>query len=916
MKKLYFILILLSWSVLQLDAQQVIMGQVKDNTGSPLIGASIYIMGTTTGTVTDADGKFSIRVNPGQKIQVSMVGFNSMEIADFSNRDLQLMLEPSITTLDQVVVVGTRRPNRIVTETPVPIDVLQVSQMQFPTAKMDVTSMMNFSTPSFNHTKQSGSDGADHIDLGTLRGMGPDQTLVLINGKRRHQTAFVSVFGTRGRGNSGTDLNAIPQSSIDRIEILRDGASAQYGSDAIAGVMNIILKKNPGKLTGHVGYATNYDNKYNTILAKDQGYQEFEDKLDGNTLSAGLNYGIGIGEEGGFVNIGLDYANIGKTYRQDPDQILPFNIYRRTHGDGSVDAYGGMLNFDIPLIDGNKLSFYGNGGYNFKKTDAFAFTRRFGDNPERFPTDASGNIILVDGITKITADGSDYYYNPHIQTEITDLGGSVGVKGNFTSGWEWDLSDTYGQNEFHFFGDKTFNAGLGSQQTHFDDGGFKLSQNTANFNIGKEFASVWSGLHLAFGAEYRSENYELFAGEDASYKNYNANKASGSQGFPGYQPSDVVDATRNTVGFYTDIEADLTKSFLLAAAVRLENYSDFGFTDNYKLAARYKVDAMTTLRASVSTGFRAPSLQQINFSSTFTTVEGGDIKEVKIAPNYSPITKAAGIPELKEEVSTNYNLGISIRPMNNLIFSVDAYRVKVKDRVVLSGYFASDDETLSDSFRNTLDALKVSQAQFFANAVNTTNSGIDVVLDYTHSCSKGNLRFLFAGNVQEMTVDKINVPTALNTTASNRENFYSKREQYFLLASAPQTKFGLSLEYNWSRYTVGTRLNYFGEVTLLGYGDGNSLFPEVPTDADESVRVSDEYKYRRRWVHDVFASVKIIDGATFYIGVDNLWNVHPDLGFAPGAPGWAYNNETGGPWDAVQMGGNGRRLFARLGFNF
>lgn len=916
MKKLYFILILLSWSVLQLDAQQVIMGQVKDNAGSPLIGASIYIMGTTTGTVTDADGKFSIRVNPGQKIQVSMVGFNSMEIADFSNRDLQLMLEPSITTLDQVVVVGTRRPNRIVTETPVPIDVLQVSQMQFPTAKMDVTSMMNFSTPSFNHTKQSGSDGADHIDLGTLRGMGPDQTLVLINGKRRHQTAFVSVFGTRGRGNSGTDLNAIPQSSIDRIEILRDGASAQYGSDAIAGVMNIILKKNPGKLTGHVGYATNYDNKYNTILAKDQGYQEFEDKLDGNTLSAGLNYGIGIGEEGGFVNIGLDYANIGKTYRQDPDQILPFNIYRRTHGDGSVDAYGGMLNFDIPLIDENKLSFYGNGGYNFKKTDAFAFTRRFGDNPERFPTDDSGNIILVEGITKTTADGSDYYYNPHIQTEITDLGGSVGVKGNLSSGWEWDLSDTYGQNEFHFFGDKTFNAGLGSQQTHFDDGGFKLSQNTANFNIGKEFASVWSGLHLAFGAEYRSENYELFSGEEASYKNYNANKASGSQGFPGYQPSDVVDATRNTVGFYADIEADLSKSFLLAAAVRLENYSDFGFTDNYKLAARYKVDAMTTLRASVSTGFRAPSLQQINFSSTFTTVEGGDIKEVKIAPNYSPITKAAGIPELKEEVSTNYNLGISIRPMNNLIFSVDAYRVKVKDRVVLSGYFASDDETLSDSFRNTLDALKVSQAQFFANAVNTTNSGIDVVLDYTHSCAKGNLRFLFAGNVQEMTVDKINVPSALNTTASNRENFYSKREQYFLLASAPQTKFGLSLEYNWSRYTVGTRLNYFGEVTLLGYGDGNSLFPEVPTDADESVRVADEYKYRRRWVHDVFASVKIIDGATFYIGVDNLWNVHPDLGYAPGAAGWGYNNETGGPWDAVQMGGNGRRLFARLGFNF
>ncbi len=926
MKKLHFTLVLIMWVLAYMNAQKMVSGQVKDATGAPLIGASVLIPGTTMGTITDAEGKFSIKVNSGQKIQVNMVGYNPIEVTDFSAKELSLVLETSITALDQVVVVGSRRANRIKTETPVPVDVIQISQTQFPTSKMDVTSLLNSATPSFNHTKQSGSDGADHIDLGTLRGLGPDQTLVLINGKRRHQTAFVSVFGTKGRGNSGTDLNAIPQSSIDRIEILRDGASAQYGSDAIAGVMNIILKKNINQLTGHVGYAANYDDKYNTILAKDQGYNEYDNKLDGKTFSAGLNYGFKLGDKGGFVNIGGDYASIGKTYRQDPNHVLPFNIYRRANGDGSVDAYGGMVNFELPLQDNNKLSVYGNGGYNFKKTDAFAFTRRSG-NKERFPTDDNFNLIVVPGIMKLAQDSS-YYYNPHIQTEISDIGATGGIKGSLSSGWEWDLSDTYGKNEFHFFGDQTFNASLGPAKTHFDDGGFKFSQNTANFNIGKEFASVWSGLHLAFGAEYRSEKYELFAGETASYHNYNPGKsyinsdgetkyvAAGAQGFPGYQPGDAVNATRNTFGFYADVEADITKSFLLAGAIRLENYSDFGFTDNYKLAARYKVDAITSIRGSISTGFRAPSLQQINFSSTFTTVEGGNIKEVKIAPNYSPITKAAGIPELKEEVSTNVSLGVSIRPMNNLIFSIDAYQVKVKDRVVLSGYFLADDNTLPSAFTDTLKALKVAQAQFFANAVNTTNSGVDVVLEYSHKCASGNLKFLFTGNAQKMNIDNINVPKTLNTTESNRENFYNKREQYFLLASAPNSKFGLSLEYSWGRYSVGSRLNYFGEVTLLGYGDGMTLFPQVPTDDDTSVRVNDEYKYRRRWVQDIFASVKLCKAATLYLGADNLWNVHPDLAYVSGAASWAYNNETGGPWDAVQMGGNGRKLFARLGINF
>ncbi|NOT38696.1 MAG: TonB-dependent receptor [Saprospiraceae bacterium] len=888
----------------------IITGKITDTKGEALIGAVIIVQGTTAGTISDIDGNYSIMAKPNSNLIVSILGYITKVVNVGNESNISIVLEEGNVSLEDVVVVGSRRPNRLKTETPVPIDVLNTSMTQFPTSKMDITSMLNFAAPSFNYNKQSGSDGADHIDLATLRGLGPDQTLVLINGKRRHQTAYVSVFGSRGRGSSGTDLNAIPQSSIDRIEILRDGASAQYGSDAIAGVMNIILKQNTGKLTGHVGYGAHIDNKYNTIKSKDQGYNEYKGNMDGNTFSTGLSYGWKLAKTG-FLNVSADFNTIDKTYRQDPDKTLPFNIYRRAHGEGSMTGGGVMLNLEAPIK--NAVTFYAFGGWNNKKSDAFAFTRRFADNPERFPTDANGNIIIVNDIIKTTTD-SQYYYNPHIQTVVNDIAATAGLKGNLKNGWDWDLSHTYGKNDFHFYGDKTFNASLGANQTHFDDGGFSFAQNTTNLNLGKEYDWM-KGFHLGLGAEFRKEDYNLYAGEEASYKNYNPNKPSGAQGFPGYQPGDEVDASRNTIGVYAEGELDITNAWLANAAVRFENYSDFGSTFNYKLASRYKINKNINIRGSFSTGFRAPSLQQINFSSTFTTVQGGTISEVKIAPNYSSITKIAGIPELKQEESTNASLGFNIKLAEGLSLSIDGYQVGIKDRVVLSGQFSAGDTSLSPSLLNIMDSLKVGFAQFFANAVNTTNRGIDIVLDYSKSGDYGNIRGLFTANFQNMKIDEINVPASLNTSPSNKEYFYSIREQYFLLASAPESKFALSLEYGKDKWNIGTRLNYFGKINLYGYGDFNTLLPEVPLN-DGSKRVPDLFNYKSKIVNDLFFSYKIIKGATLYLGVDNVFNVHPELGYVPGASDWAYNNETGGPWDAVQMGGNGRKWFARVGFSF
>lgn len=898
---------------------------VDSKTSAPLSFASVGVQGTGSGGTTDNNGSVKLSVKPDAMLVISIVGYQTVTENVANRTSITVLLEVSAKSIDDVVVLGTRSAGRVKTETAVPVDVLKMSRVALPTGRTDLTSIINFSAPSLNYNKQTGSDGADHIDLATLRGLGPDQTLVLINGKRRHQTAFVAVFGTRGRGNSGTDMNAIPIAAIDRVEILRDGASAQYGSDAIAGVINLVLKKKVKQFTGDIGYSAYYDSKFNPAFEPGLGQYVYDTKLDGGAFTFNGNYGLPLGKNGGFLSLSGNFTHEGKTYRQDLDtsnlftnpDALPINIYRRAHGDGSVNAGGGFLNSEIPVGAG-KTRVYFFGGANYSASDAYAFTRNFSARPDRFPTDEDGNLIEVPGIIMTSADG-EKYFNPHIQTHVTDLSMALGLRGETAGRWHWDFSNNTGRNDFHFYGDETFNASLGATQTHFDDGGFSFLQNTTNVDFHKPIEGIAQGFNFAAGAEFRFEQYNLYAGEPASYTNYDTTgeKATGSQGFPGYQPNDEVTANRSTIGAYVDVELDITKRWLVEGAVRVENYSDFGFTPNFKIATRVKAADRFNIRGSFSTGFRAPSLQQINFSSTFTTVTGGTITEVKIAPNYSPITRAAGIPELKQETAVNGSLGFAWNPVTDLNITVDGYWVQVKDRVVLSGAFSVDDPTLDPELQQALADLNVSQAQFFANAVNTTNMGIDLVLDYDHKWGDQNFRILLAGNIQKMTLDQINFPDKLNDNDAHRQNFLSDREQAFILASAPKQKFALNLEYGIRKFTVGARFTYFGEVIILGYGeDGLGINPMVPTDADPYVYVPDRYVYGGKVVTDLYIGFKITKNLNLNIGADNLFNVHPDLGVVQSAKYWAFNNETGGPWDAVQMGGNGFQFFARLGLSF
>ncbi|MFM2439414.1 MAG: hypothetical protein RLZ16_411 [Bacteroidota bacterium] len=929
---LYFSL-LLSIACTNAFAQTpTVKGRISDTKGSPLESVTIKVQGTKIATASDKNGTYTINAKINDLLEFSSVGFESKKIKATATT-LNVVLEAITSDLQDVILVGSRGMGRVKTESPVPVDVIKLSEVGMNTARMDLTSTLNFVAPSFNYNKQSGADGADHVDIGTLRGLGPDQTLVLVNGKRRHSVALVGLFGTRGRGNSGVDLNSFPQSAVDRIEILRDGASAQYGSDAIAGVMNIVLKKNTKEWNVTTGIAGYYDKKFNTYQFKDKNDYLTENPIDGLTKQVAINKGFDLGKKGGFMNISFDFLDQGKTFRQaassdiaDKDG-LPTNNWRQGFGDGSMTSYGTMFNMELPIS--GKTKFYAFGSFNNKSSDAYAYTRRWSAKPNRFPVDQQGNLIFVPSImfsSGSAAEGTlDTSYNPHIQAEIRDLSLAAGISGTTSGGWDWDLSNTIGRNDFHYYGNGTFNASMiaASDKTSFDDGGFYFFQNTANLDLSKQYGTVNNGgLKLSYGGEFRTESYGINKGEFASYMAYpnslGLEQAPGAQGFPGFSPDDEVKANRNVAGLYGDVEYTPSDLLLLTGAVRFEDYSDFGSVSTFKSSFRYKVTRNFNFRGSFSTGYRAPSLQQINFSNTLTSFSNGGLVQSRIARNNDEISKLAGIPALKQETSTNASLGFSWKPITGLTFTVDGYSIKMKDRVVLSGLFLASDETLPVALTNKLKTMGVSTAQFFSNAVNTTNTGVDVVIDYQKKISNTErFKILFVANFQNIAIDEVHVPATLNTNDYNANTFFNDREKFFLKASAPKSKFSGSFDYTKNKISLGARVTYFGSLTLTGFGyNGDGINPEVPSDVDENIMLPEHFNYMGKMTTDLYMNAQLSKKVSFVVGADNIFNVHPDFAVNPQAKWWAGDNETGGPWDGVQMGYNGLRLFSKLSFRF
>ncbi len=836
-------------------------GQVLDADGRPVIGASVVEKGTNNGTNTDVNGRFTLRARTAQpRLQISALGYTGQETGAEGGA-LTVRLAAGTTALASVQVVGSRNANRSVTDSPSPVDIIDIREVTAKTGQLDVNQLLQFVAPSFNSNRQSGADGADHVDPASLRGLGPDQTLVLVNGKRWHQSSLVNLFGSRGRGNTGTDLNTIPAASIERIEILRDGASAQYGSDAIAGVINIVLKTSVKELTANVNYGA-YTAKY-----------RFDNQtFDGANLNANLNYGVAVGQ-GGFVNLTADYNQ--RQHTQRANVPAPDGIQRREYGDPKASNAALYLNSRLPLSE--NIYAYVFGGINSRAGDAYAYTRFAtitDDNGNDIPNPRSNPTLYPNG------------FDPIITSAIFDGHGVAGVRGTF-GGFDVDLSNGFGSNRFRYGVKNTLNATLGaSSPTSFDAGGFQLQQNVVNLNLSRSFKTVGQGLNLAFGGEHRREWYQLFAGEAASYTQYAgplASRPGGSQGFPGFQPRNEVRASRDNVGLYADAELDVTKEFLVEAAARFENYSDFGSTLTGKLATRYKLGENFSLRGTLSTGFRAPSLAQINFNTVFTNVVGGKPIDILLDRNDGPVSRAVGIPKLRQELSRSASVGLTGRAGSLLSFTLDAYYIQIRDRIVLTGSFRDDDPIIG----STLTRLNVGQAQFFANAASTRTLGLDLVLANSAALGSGRLSSTLALNVNQLTVTDVQTTALL---AGKQDIFFGPREQAFVKASAPPYKINLTEDYSLGRFGALVRLVAFGPVELLDYNN-------------------DLNRYAPRLTTDLALSYALTNQLRLSVGSSNVFNTYPTF-FNPQA------TETGGAWDPVQMGSNGRFLFAKLQARF
>ena len=891
MRKITLLFFLLSISFL--FAQKEISGTVKDNSGAVLPGVNVFEKGTKNGVSTDVDGVYQIKVQEGATLVYTYIGYKSVS-KPATDAKIDIILVPEgDQELQEVQVVGSRNTKRTVVNSAVPIDIIDVRTVTTQSGKLEINELLQYVAPSFNANKQSGSDGADHIDPASLRGMGPDQTLVLINGKRRHQSSLINLFGTRGRGNTGTDLNAIPASSIKRIEILRDGAAAQYGSDAIAGVINIVLNDNINELTGAISYGvynTDAQGDFPTGTANTDGYRldkngngnSFgkDQTFDGGSTKITANYGIGLGKNGGLLNLTGEFLNKEKTLRPGFD-------FRKGFGEASIIGANFMANLSLPVTD--KIDFYAFGGRNYRDTDAYAFTRNDGERVVE--------SIYPGGFT------------PRITSIIVDNSVVAGFKTKTSSGWNIDLSNTYGKNKFDYTIKGTLNASLEeASPTQFDAGGHSLSQNTINLDFSKNYDTVLEGMNLAFGAEYRIENFEIFEGEIGSYATYDTNgvpitnpltqsapidpisgepRPGGSQGFPGYSPKNVVDESRSNFSLYADAEFDITKELLISTAVRFENYSDFGSTLNGKLSSRYKISESVNLRGSVSTGFRAPSLAQIYYNTSFTNFSSSGATEVLLSANDSPVTKAFGIESLNEEKSVNASLGFTVTK-GNFTATIDGYMINVEDRIVLTGYF--DASSLG---------LNVDSAQFFVNGADTETFGLDLVLAWKKKYGENSFGATLTGNINHMEI------TQVKNGALDEQTFFGERDKAFLLASAPESKFGLNLTYDRKWFNAGLSFTRFSEVKLLDYQTYEDVadygsFEEQITAATDT--------YSSKMVTDLTFGFKLSKSFKLSVGGNNIFNIYPDQ-----QDDWV---EAGGYWDSVQMGFSGAYYYARLGYSF
>ena len=835
-----------------------------------------------------------------------------------------------------VTVIGSRSIPRTRTETPVPVDIIPLAQVVNQVGQVDLNQILNYIAPSFQSSRQTIADGTDHLDPAQLRGFGTDQVLVLINGKRRHQSALVNVNGTVNRGQVSTDLSAIPATSVERIEILRDGASAQYGSDAIAGVINIVLKKTVGLLEANVSYGenmTSYPKNYALYKLAGKSDDPNVKVTDGQTVQGSLGYGFGIGK--GYLNITGEYDHRNRTNRAGTytGQIYPSvnganrddsimgvkgltrNYYDMFIGSSEMRSTAVFYNFGLPVGISGKSEIYVFGGYS-KKHGTSAGVYRY---PSGYAS--AGNAEKYAGsVLTMYPNG----FLPKIISDIMDFSTSVGFRTKFNQ-WNFDLSNTYGINKFDFGVDNSVNytefAITNTPQTSFDAGGLKYYQNTINADISRRY-DVLSGLNVAAGLEYRIDAFGIRSGEVASYKSYDTSATPktgpGAQVFPGFINTLGGDQTRNAKAAYIDIEQDITRKFLLTGALRFENYSDFGSTLNFKVSSRYKIADAFSLRASVSSGFRAPSMQQRFYTKTNTLfiTQGGNLVPTQAATftNDSKAAQILGIPKLKQETSMNYSVGFTAKPAKGLELTVDAYQIDIDNRIILTNNFVKGSNT---QFNSLLDAIGASSVNFFANAVDTRARGLEGVLSYSkrflqnHSF-KATFALTFIDNEVKKDANGKPILHASDILVNSGQfgNYFNREDQSRMEVASPKDKMSLTLDYKYKKLGVMVRFVHFGPVTYLdpsiNPADTNTFAKNA---FDANLRESSDQTFSSKTVTDLTISYDVAKYLTASIGANNLFDVYPDIQTHS-------SNQSSGRFvfsrRVEQMGFNGAYFFARV----
>lgn len=772
--------------------------------------------------------------------------------------------------IEQIQIVGSRRVGRTVNDSPVPIDIIDASSIEA-TGLTETNMILNTLLPSFNFPQPSITDGTDHVRPAQLRGLAPDHTLVLVNGKRRHTSALLNLNGSVGRGSSAVDLNAIPANAIKRIEVLRDGAAAQYGSDAIAGVINIVLKdaSEGGDVSATYGAnVTTMDGVPNLdgVSVGADGNLDFNtgsdrELTDGQTLTLRGNMGFEWGDDG-FVNVSAEYRDRGQANRADFDprenyardengaldeKELTINRYNHVYGNGAVEDYALFVNAGKAVSD--SAEFYATAGVSTRDSIGGGFYRRAQD---------SRNIL------SIYPDG----FLPSIQTDITDTSVLAGIKG-YDEEWNYDLSVTHGGNELEYSVVNSLNTSLGpSSQTSFNAGALEYTTTIVNADASRllDIDMFYSELNYATGVEYRRESYQITAGEENAYLRGDFGPggaatdpvngpfgAAGSQVFPGFTPASAGENSRHNYSIYVDLEADVIENWNVAVAGRFEDYSDFGSTFNWKMSHRVTITDAFALRASVSTGFRAPSLQQQHFTSIATVfVDGVPTETGTFAPS-SAVAQALGSPGLDAEKSNNYSAGFTYSPSSDFNLTVDFYRIDIDDRIVLSNNLSGD------AIETLLAGTGANRARFFLNAIDSRTEGVDIVSTYTLNTSNyGAFNFNAGINFNDNEVTGIiDAPDVLQGAGFDQSNLFNDVELRRFETASPKSKVNLGVSWSYDRYSATLRTTRYGEVE-----DPSSI------EARNEVIPSE-------WITDLDVRVAITEGLSVSIGANNLFDVYP-----------------------------------------